>query len=145
MILFFFTDFYFQFSWTNKNMPARFAMEMIRFFLFIYFQTRSWKKDDERSMNFVASRRFHTVNRNKIRKFSDRMQWIMSQSRRSSVSIHDYPEHLNPFNDDITSTQSYFYRDGKAKDSKHKFWTFGRSRKKRSNSFSIKSTWWILF
>ncbi|XP_006616750.1 uncharacterized protein LOC102675133 [Apis dorsata] len=69
----------------------------------------------------------------------------MSQSRRSSISIHDYPEHLNPFNDDITSTQSYFYHDGKAKDSKHKFWTFGRSRKKRSNSFSIKSTWNGLF
>ncbi|KAK9302238.1 hypothetical protein QLX08_005684 [Tetragonisca angustula] len=70
----------------------------------------------------------------------------MSQSRRPSISIHDYPEHLNPFSgDDITSTQPYFYRDAKTKDSKHKFWTFGRSRKKRSNSFSIKSTWNGLF
>ncbi|CAL7945602.1 unnamed protein product [Xylocopa violacea] len=69
----------------------------------------------------------------------------MSRSRRPSVSIHDYPEHLNPFSDDITSTQSYLYHDGKAKDPKHKFWTFGKSRKKRSNSFSIKSTWNGLF
>ncbi|XP_017759316.1 PREDICTED: uncharacterized protein LOC108550164 [Eufriesea mexicana] len=69
----------------------------------------------------------------------------MSQSRRPSISIHDYPEHLNPFSDDFTNTQSHFYRDGKTKDSKYKFWTFGRSRKKRSNSFSIKSTWNGLF
>ncbi|XP_012171700.1 uncharacterized protein LOC100648112 [Bombus terrestris] len=69
----------------------------------------------------------------------------MSQSRRPSISIHDYPEHLNPFSDDITNAQPYFYRDGKTKDSKHKFWTFGRSRKKRSNSFSIKGTWNGLF
>lgn len=69
----------------------------------------------------------------------------MSQSRRSSISIHDYPEHLNPFSDDITNTQPYFYCDAKTKDSKHKFWTFGRSRKKRSNSFSIKNTWNGLF
>lgn len=69
----------------------------------------------------------------------------MSRSRRPSVSIYDYPEHLNPFNDEITSAQPQLYRDGKTKDSKHKFWTFGRSRKKRSNSFSIKSTWNGLF
>ncbi|XP_076233886.1 uncharacterized protein LOC143178862 isoform X2 [Calliopsis andreniformis] len=70
----------------------------------------------------------------------------MSQSRRSSVTIYDYPEHLNPFNEEITNnTQSTLHRDGKTKDSKHKFWTFGRSRKKRSNSFSIKSTWNGLF
>ncbi|XP_076545274.1 piwi-like protein Siwi [Osmia lignaria lignaria] len=69
----------------------------------------------------------------------------MSRSRRPSVSIYDYPEHLNPFNDEITNAQPQLYRDGKTKDSKHKFWTFGRSRKKRSNSFSIKSTWNGLF
>ncbi|XP_043258220.1 uncharacterized protein LOC122400702 [Colletes gigas] len=69
----------------------------------------------------------------------------MSQSRRPSVSIYDYPEHLNPFSDEITNNQPRMYRDGKTKDSKHKFWTFGRTRKKRSNSFSIKSTWSGLF
>lgn len=69
----------------------------------------------------------------------------MSRSRRPSVSIYDYPEHLNPFNDEVTNGQPPLYRDGKTKDSKHKFWTFGRSRKKRSNSFSIKSTWNGLF
>ncbi|XP_012532948.1 uncharacterized protein LOC105834783 [Monomorium pharaonis] len=69
-----------------------------------------------------------------------------SRSRRPSVSIYDYPEHLNPFNDDTTYSQPQVHRDGKSsKDSKHKFWTFGRSRKKRSNSFSIKSTWNGLF
>ncbi|XP_072760649.1 uncharacterized protein [Anoplolepis gracilipes] len=66
--------------------------------------------------------------------------------RRPSVSIYDYPEHLNPFNDDTTNSQSQVYHEGKSsKESKHKFWTFGKSRKKRSNSFSIKSTWNGLF
>ncbi|XP_053988040.1 muscle M-line assembly protein unc-89-like isoform X3 [Hylaeus volcanicus] len=70
----------------------------------------------------------------------------MSRSRRPSVSIYDYPEHLNPFNDEITNNQPrVVYRDGKTKDTKNKFWTFGRTRKKRSNSFSIKSTWSGLF
>ncbi|KZC11751.1 PREDICTED: uncharacterized protein LOC107189930 [Dufourea novaeangliae] len=69
----------------------------------------------------------------------------MSRSRCSSVSSNDYPEHLNPFNEEITNMQPPMYRDGKTKDTKHKFWTFGRSRKKRSNSFSIKSTWNGLF
>lgn len=65
--------------------------------------------------------------------------------RRPSVSIYDYPEHLNPFNDD-THNQSQVHHEGKSsKESKHKFWTFGRSRKKRSNSFSIKSTWWVIW
>ncbi|XP_011167600.1 uncharacterized protein LOC105201331 [Solenopsis invicta] len=76
-----------------------------------------------------------------------------SRPRRPSVSIYDYPEHLNPFNDDssdTTNSQPQMHRTleslGKSsKDSKHKFWTFGRSRKKRSNSFSIKSTWNGLF
>lgn len=62
-------------------------------------------------------------------------------SRRPSISVHDYPEHLNPFNDEIANIQPHLYRDGKTKDAKHKFWTFGRSKKKRSHSFSIKSTW----
>ncbi|XP_011264481.1 uncharacterized protein LOC105256345 [Camponotus floridanus] len=67
------------------------------------------------------------------------------RSRRPSVSIYDYPEHLNPFNDDTTNSQSQMHHEGKSsKESKHKFWTFGRSRKKRSNSFSIKS-WSGLF
>ncbi|KAF7417472.1 hypothetical protein HZH68_000125 [Vespula germanica] len=74
-------------------------------------------------------------------------------SRRPSVSIYDYPEHLNPFNDDTTSPPSSHPRlqrensktSGCPKEIKHKFWTFGRSRKKRSNSFSIKSTWNGLF
>ncbi|XP_050451271.1 uncharacterized protein LOC126851394 isoform X1 [Cataglyphis hispanica] len=66
--------------------------------------------------------------------------------RRPSVSIYDYPEHLNPFNDDTTNSQTQVYHEDKSsKESKHKFWTFGRSRKKRSNSFSIKSTWNGLF
>ncbi|XP_020292260.1 uncharacterized protein LOC109858943 [Pseudomyrmex gracilis] len=66
--------------------------------------------------------------------------------RRSSVSIYDYPEHLNPFNDDTTSSQPQMRHEIKSsKESRHKFWTFGRSRKKRSNSFSIKSTWNGLF
>ncbi|XP_029156166.1 muscle M-line assembly protein unc-89-like [Nylanderia fulva] len=67
--------------------------------------------------------------------------------RRPSVSIYDYPEHLNPFNDD-TNSQLQVHHDNtskSSKESKHKFWTFGRSRKKRSNSFSIKSTWNGLF
>ncbi|EGI62226.1 PREDICTED: uncharacterized protein LOC105149301 [Acromyrmex echinatior] len=69
-----------------------------------------------------------------------------SRPRRPSVSIYDYPEHLNPFNDDTTNSQSQVHHEGKSsKDSKHKFWTFGKSRKKRSNSFSIKSTWNGLF
>lgn len=65
----------------------------------------------------------------------------MSQSGRPSLSIYDYPEHLNPFNEEIPGGHG----EVKAKDSKHKFWTFGRSKKKRSNSFSIKSTWSGLF
>ncbi|XP_078036021.1 uncharacterized protein LOC144469510 [Augochlora pura] len=69
----------------------------------------------------------------------------MSQPRRPKVSIYDYPEHLNPFNDELNNIQPHTYQDAKSKDSKHKFWTFGRSRKKRSNSFSIKSTWSGLF
>ncbi|KAI4490211.1 hypothetical protein M0802_010845 [Mischocyttarus mexicanus] len=75
-------------------------------------------------------------------------------SRRPSISIHDYPEHLNPFNDDTAKSQlpttnhPRLQRENSkssAKEMKHKFWTFGRSRKKRSNSFSIKSTWNGLF
>ncbi|XP_076644981.1 uncharacterized protein LOC143354599 isoform X2 [Halictus rubicundus] len=69
----------------------------------------------------------------------------MSQPRRTKVSIYDYPEHLNPFNDELNNVEPHTYQDAKTKDSKHKFWTFGRSRKKRSNSFSIKSTWSGLF
>lgn len=129
------------FLWTNKNVWFEW-MKMIRFFFSYIFR---WDHEKGMTKDRWTSWCRDAVNRDKIQKFADRMQWIMSQSRRSSISIHDYPEHLNPFNDDITSTQSYFYHDGKAKDSKHKFWTFGRSRKKRSNSFSIKSTWWILF
>ncbi|KAL6259906.1 hypothetical protein P5V15_009817 [Pogonomyrmex californicus] len=70
-----------------------------------------------------------------------------SRPRRPSVSIYDYPEHLNPFNDDTTNSQPQVHHEGKSsKESKHKFWTFGRrDRKKRSNSFSIKSTWSGLF
>lgn len=64
----------------------------------------------------------------------------MSLSRRPRVSIDDYPEHLNPFSEEITNAQPQIYRDEKTKDSKHKFWTFGRSRKKRSNSFYMKLT-----
>ena len=69
------------------------------------------------------------------------------RARRPSVSIYDYPEHLNPFKDDTTNSQSQVHPEGtkSSKESKHKFWTFGRSRKKRSNSFSIKSTWNGLF
>ncbi|XP_017884639.1 uncharacterized protein LOC108627739 [Ceratina calcarata] len=66
-------------------------------------------------------------------------------SRRPIVSVYDYPEHLNPFNDEIANVQPHLYRDGKTKDAKHKFWTFGRGKKKRSHSFSIKSTWNGLF
>lgn len=69
----------------------------------------------------------------------------MSRSRRPSISIYNYPEHLNPFNEDTPNAQPNLPRDGKPKESKNKFWTFGRSRKKRSNSFSIKSTWNGLF
>ncbi|KAL0129574.1 hypothetical protein PUN28_001679 [Cardiocondyla obscurior] len=69
-----------------------------------------------------------------------------SRPRRPSVSIYDYPEHLNPFNDDTANSHPQVHRESKSsKESKHKFWTFGRSRKKRSNSFSIKSTWNGLF
>lgn len=69
-----------------------------------------------------------------------------SRPRRPSVSIYDYPEHLNPFNDDTTHLQSQANHESKSsKELKHKFWTFGRSRKKRSHSFSIKSTWNGLF
>lgn len=74
-------------------------------------------------------------------------------SRRPSISIYDYPEHLNPFNDDTTSpppspSHPRLQRENSkssSKEVKHKFWTFGRSRKKRSNSFSLKSTWNGLF
>ncbi|XP_043280282.1 uncharacterized protein [Venturia canescens] len=76
-------------------------------------------------------------------------------SRRPSISIYDYPEDLNPFNDDSTTTATTTTNGTKkinheaknsVKDSKHKFWTFGRSKKKqRSNSFSIKTTWNGLF
>lgn len=69
----------------------------------------------------------------------------MTQPRRTKVSIYNYPEHLNPFNEELNNVQPQTYQDTKTKDSKHKFWTFGRSRKKRSNSFSIKSTWSGLF
>lgn len=69
----------------------------------------------------------------------------MSQTRRSNVSIYNYPEHLNPFNEETSSPQPQNHQESKSKDTKHKFWTFGRSRKKRSNSFSIKSTWNGLF
>ncbi|XP_071578443.1 uncharacterized protein [Temnothorax nylanderi] len=70
-----------------------------------------------------------------------------SRPRRPSVSIYDYPEHLNPFNDDtMTNSQPQVHHESKSsKESKHKLWTFGRTRKKRSNSFSIKSTWNGLF
>lgn len=48
---FFFTDFYFQFSWTNKNVPAWFAMKIIRFFFFHIFSDeimkKGWRKIDE--------------------------------------------------------------------------------------------------
>lgn len=54
---FFFTDFYFQFSWTNKNVPAWFAMKIIRFFFSYIFRRdhekrmtkdrwTSWRRDD---------------------------------------------------------------------------------------------------
>lgn len=71
----------------------------------------------------------------------------MSSSRgtgRPAASVHDYPEHLNPFSNDGTSPQPrQTQQESKSspKESKRKFWTFGRSRKKRSNSFSLKSTW----
>lgn len=75
--------------------------------------------------------------------------------RRPSVSIYDYPEDLNPFkdeenNDDVVlrkSNNSVINGDARLDNkehNKHKFWTFGRSRKKRSNSFSIKSTWLVI-
>lgn len=69
----------------------------------------------------------------------------MSQPRRTKVTIYNYPEHLNPFNEELNNVEPPAYQDAKTKESKHKFWTFGRSRKKRSNSFSIKSTWSGLF
>ncbi|EZA61548.1 hypothetical protein DMN91_004313 [Ooceraea biroi] len=70
-----------------------------------------------------------------------------SKPRRPIISIYNYPEHLNPFNDDATNPQPQTHQESKSssKESKHKFWTFGRSRKKRSNSFSLKSTWNGLF
>ncbi|XP_046602845.1 putative uncharacterized protein DDB_G0292292 isoform X1 [Neodiprion virginianus] len=72
----------------------------------------------------------------------------MSRPRRPSVSIHDYPEDLNPFKDAantpaMQSAVSVELRQGK--EPKNKFWTFGRSKKKRSNSFSVKSAWSGLF
>ncbi|XP_074098064.1 uncharacterized protein LOC141526834 [Cotesia typhae] len=103
---------------------------------------------------------------------------MMDTSRRPSISIHEYPEDLNPFKDETEDSEDQVILrrplprvskinnnsnnnfnsnnsngnsnnlhnnnsqlKDKDKDSKNKFWTFGRSRKKRSNSFSIKSTW----
>ncbi|XP_043463893.1 uncharacterized protein LOC122499538 [Leptopilina heterotoma] len=69
-------------------------------------------------------------------------------SRRPSISIHDYPEHLNPFNDNNPSANMQMRKDNNKsteKETKHKFWSFGKGRKKRSHSFSIKSTWNGLF
>ncbi|XP_012275690.1 muscle M-line assembly protein unc-89 isoform X2 [Orussus abietinus] len=75
----------------------------------------------------------------------------MSRLRKPSISVYDYPEHLNPFKDDEKASKdarTTVNGDAKlapVKEPKSKFWTFGRSRKKRSNSFSIKSTWSGLF
>lgn len=69
-------------------------------------------------------------------------------SRRPSISIHDYPEHLNPFNDTNPSVNTQMRKENNKsteKETKHKFWSFGKGRKKRSHSFSIKSTWNGLF
>ncbi|CAD6243810.1 GSCOCG00013150001-RA-CDS [Cotesia congregata] len=68
---------------------------------------------------------------------------MMDTSRRPSISTHEYPEDLNPFKDETEDSedQVILRRPLPHKDTKNKFWTFGRSRKKRSNSFSIKSTW----
>ncbi|XP_033226216.1 protein piccolo-like isoform X2 [Belonocnema kinseyi] len=68
-------------------------------------------------------------------------------SRRPSISIHDYPEHLNPFKEASPSVPSQIFKEKKSteKETKTKFWTFGRGRKKRSHSFSIKNTWNGLF
>lgn len=75
----------------------------------------------------------------------------LNQSRRPSVSIYEYPEDLNPFKDDemdqVELRKPYIPLNNEksgTKEHKHKFWTFGKSRKKRSNSFSIKSTWYII-
>lgn len=72
---------------------------------------------------------------------------VMSRSRRPSVSIYDYPEDLNPFKDSIPTneTSSDVVELRQNKEPKNKFWTFGRSKKKRSNSFSVKSAWSGLF
>lgn len=72
---------------------------------------------------------------------------MSNPSRRPSISIHNYPEHLNPFNDNSCSVPSQIHKDNKSteKETKHKFWSFGKGRKKRSHSFSIKSTWNGLF
>lgn len=114
---------------------------------FLYFQLAkrpprgSWEIGEPPTAGGVTTTIPHCCLRDNSRKFPVENWWIMSRSRRPSVTIYDYPEHLNPFNEEITNTQPHMYRDGKSKDPKHKFWTFGRSRKKRSNSFSIKSTW----
>uniref|UniRef100_A0A0C9PR75 Uncharacterized protein n=1 Tax=Fopius arisanus TaxID=64838 RepID=A0A0C9PR75_9HYME len=60
-------------------------------------------------------------------------------SRRPSVTIYDYPEDLNPFRDDNEEVRKLPVTA--TRDEKKKFWTFGRNKKKRSHSFSIKSTW----
>ncbi|XP_063984982.1 serine/arginine repetitive matrix protein 1-like [Diachasmimorpha longicaudata] len=63
-------------------------------------------------------------------------------SRRPSVTIYDYPEDLNPFKDDNEEVSHKLpVNSTREKDDKKKFWTFGRNKKKRSHSFSIKSTW----
>lgn len=69
---------------------------------------------------------------------------MSNPSRRPSISIHDYPEHLNPFNDTNPSVNTQMRKENNKsteKETKHKFWSFGKGRKKRSHSFSIKSTW----
>ncbi|KAK0166193.1 hypothetical protein PV328_004634 [Microctonus aethiopoides] len=76
------------------------------------------------------------------------MTHSLNQPRRPSVSIYEYPEDLNPFKDDemeqVELRKPYIPLNNEksgTKEHKQKFWTFGKSRKKRSNSFSIKSTW----
>lgn len=55
---------------------------------------------------------------------------------RKSVSIYDYPEHLNPFHDDDHHN-------------KIRFWTLGKSRLQRSNSITfqgikdLKNSWYV--
>ncbi|XP_015116619.1 uncharacterized protein LOC107040868 [Diachasma alloeum] len=63
-------------------------------------------------------------------------------SRRPSITIYDYPEDLNPFKDDNEEVSNKLPVNGsREREDKKKFWTFGRNKKKRSHSFSIKSTW----